>query len=102
MYLRLNSCGVGDHGPQGAEEEDWGGAGIRGGGVNDVCDGYRFLNFAGSETFFRALAFSFFSLCCCLCLSSPSLFAFLDLDILWDSVMHGECIGVFKRFCPGA
>ncbi len=63
---------------------------------------YFFLNFAGSETFFRALAFCFFSLCCCLCFSSPSLFAFLDLDILWDLVMHGDGVGVFKRFCLGA
>jgi hypothetical protein len=27
------------------------------------------------------LAFIFFSLCCCLCFSKPSLFAFLDLFI---------------------
>ena len=61
--------------------------------------GYRFLCFAGSETFFRSLALRFFSLCCCLCLSRPSLFAFLVLVILWDSVMHGDGVGVFKRFC---
>jgi len=48
------------------------------------------------------LVFRFFSLCSCLCLSSPSFFAFLVLVILWDSVMHGDRIGVFKRFCAVA
>jgi hypothetical protein len=48
------------------------------------------------------LAFRFFSLCCCLCFISPSLFAFLVLVILRDSVMHGDGVGVFKRFCAGA
>ena len=63
--------------------------------------GYRFLRFAGSETFFRSLVFCFFSLCCCLCFSSPSFFAFFVLDILGDSLMQGDGVGVFKSFCAG-
>ena len=48
------------------------------------------------------MVFCFFSLCSCLCFSSPSFFAFLVLVILWDSVMHGDGVGVFKRFCAVA
>jgi hypothetical protein len=68
-------------------KEAWGGAGIRDRGMSLGLDapcsgvGYRFLRFAGREGFFRSLVFCFFSLCSCLCFSSPSFFAFLVLVI---------------------